>query len=434
MTMRTRKLIKAALLIGASVGVIAALPGAGSKPARAAAGDSGIVCTDGPTFRLRASSGYISTPDGNSLLMWGYGPAGGSFQMPGPVLCVEQNQTVTVELTNDLAEPVSIVFPGQEGVKANGVTVQPQFDSGGTLTSLTNVAPPGGSVTYSFTASEPGTYLYESGTEPDKQVQMGLYGALIVRPAGHPNWAYDDARTAFDPTREYLLVLHDIDPELHYAVEHGRPYRPTKMLDRYWTINGRSFPDSISDNFVSWLPNQPYGSLVTVEASDPAAPGLPALIRYANAGVVNHPFHPHANHLREIARDGRLLEGPGGEDSSMESFTRTMGSGETADLQFQWIDVDGWRPADDPSPNPIPGFQLPGLQNLTFKDGVTFYSGSPYLGKQDDLPVGTTSFNQCGEFYFPWHSHALNEFQNFDEGFGGLATVLRVNPAGGCSP
>ena len=26
------------------------------------------------------------------------------------------------------------------------------------------------------------------------------------------------------------------------------------------------------------------------------------------------------------------------------------------------------------------------------------------------------SQNICGEWYFPWHSHALNEFANFDEG------------------
>ena len=55
--------------------------------------------------------------------------------------------------------------------------------------------------------------------------------------------------------------------------------------------------------------------------------------------------------------------------------------------------------------------------------------------------MGVTSFNQCGEFYFPWHSHALFEFTNFDEGFGGMATLLRVdppanleNPPGSCGP
>jgi hypothetical protein len=54
------------------------------------------------------------------------------------------------------------------------------------------------------------------------------------------------------------------------------------------------------------------------------------------------------------------------------------------------------------------------------------------LGETGDFPPGNTVLNQCGEYYFPWHSHALNEFQNFDEGFGGLATALRVDPPLGC--
>jgi len=49
---------------------------------------------------------------------------------------------------------------------------------------LTNVAPAsGGSATYSFVATHPGTFVYESGTNPDVQVPMGLFGALVVRPA-----------------------------------------------------------------------------------------------------------------------------------------------------------------------------------------------------------------------------------------------------------
>src|SRR5262249_58644548 len=55
-----------------------------------------------------------------------------------------------------------------------------------------------------------------------------------------------------------------------------------------------------------------------------------------------------------------------------------------------------------------------------------------YLGYKGTLPTGTVSQNVCGEWYFPWHSHALNEFSNFDEGFGGMATLLRVDPPGGC--
>jgi hypothetical protein len=131
--------------------------------------------------------------------------------------------------------------------------------------------------------------------------------------------------------------------------------------------------------------------------------------------------------VRVIAQDGRLLKGPSGEDLSFEQFTRTAGSGQTFDALFKWTDVEGW----DPDSNPVP-VQIPGLQNLVFMDDATFYSGSPYLGYQGPLPVGVTSYNQCGEEYFPWHSHALNEFQNFDEGFGGMGTLLRVDPPGGC--
>ena len=53
--------------------------------------------------------------------MWGYSEAGKPFQHPGPVLCVNQGDTVTVILQNTFAEAdVSIIFPGQEDVLADG--------------------------------------------------------------------------------------------------------------------------------------------------------------------------------------------------------------------------------------------------------------------------------------------------------------------------
>ncbi len=77
---------------------------------------------------------------------------------------------------------------------------------------------PGNAVTYSFVASNPGTYTYHSGTQMDVQVEMGLVGALIVRPAGLPSRAYAPVETAFTPEREYLLMLSEIDPVRHQKV------------------------------------------------------------------------------------------------------------------------------------------------------------------------------------------------------------------------
>ena len=33
----------------------------------------------------------------------------------------------------------------------------------------------GGTVSYTFTAAQPGTYLYHSGTRPELEVEMGSY-------------------------------------------------------------------------------------------------------------------------------------------------------------------------------------------------------------------------------------------------------------------
>ena len=64
---------------------------------------------------------------------------------------------------------------------------------------------------------------------------MGLYGALIVRPSAGADFAYNSPATAFDPAREFLLLLNEIDPDLHHAVETGgtlRRQRPAQPVLR----------------------------------------------------------------------------------------------------------------------------------------------------------------------------------------------------------
>jgi hypothetical protein len=424
--MRTAlRLLGLTAALGGAYALLAAVPAYAMPPI-------GMVCTNGPNFTLRATSGHVSTPDANSLLVWSYADAttGAVFQVPSPVLCVNQGDVVTVTLANDLPEPVSIVFPGQDNVAA----------AGGSAGLFTREAPTGGSVTYTFTASAPGTYLYESGSDVSKQVEMGLYGALVVRPAGHPSWAYNDASTEFNPAREYLVLMHDVDPALHRQVEIGAPYDFASIHFRYWTINGRPFPDTVANNGVSWLPNQPYGALVRVKPWDAAQNPLPALIRIANAGLANHPFHPHGFHLRVIAQDGRrfLLPSNAADNASTEHFGDVVAAGGTQDALLKYVDKDKFctgpacTAAGYGNANPLP-VAMPSYRDVAFKDNLTYYSGNAYLGTKGSLPTLVVSYNVCGEFYFPWHSHALNEFVNFDVPMGGLATLLRVDPLPGCT-
>ena len=184
-----------------------------AKPAAALSSHQvGVVCTTGgpnPTFNLTAQPGYIVLSDANTMYMWSYSLTGGSFQYPGPVLCVNQGDTVTVILHNSLPERVSIMFPGQEDVQANGAPAQPEFlGAAGTLSSFTTSAPSaGGTVTYSFVANNPGTFIYESGTDPKKQIQMGLASALIVRPTTGAGFAYNRSDSQFTQSEEFIAIL-----------------------------------------------------------------------------------------------------------------------------------------------------------------------------------------------------------------------------------
>ena len=301
----------------------------------------------GPTFNLIASPAYITQPDGQMVYSWGYGcngaPTGyapaaiagafcNSMQIPGPTLIVTEGQPVTVTLTNGLpaaAGNTSILFPGFKVTSTGGVAGL-----------LTQEAAPGGTVTYTFTATTPGTRAYYSGTQGDLQVEMGLYGAIIVLPANVPanctsglvssnlaaeaHWgesdfrlapaAYDHAKSCYD--REYMFQFSEMDPNIHHQADlqvqaratctagsagcslsvPTEPYHPA-----YFMINGRSMPDDMDPNYAAEYPHQPYNGNPHMH------PGEQVLLRIIGQGRWQHPFHEHGNHVRILGRDGNLI-------------------------------------------------------------------------------------------------------------------------------
>src|SRR5256884_1489790 len=306
----------------------------------------------GPIFNLTAQTAYLTQPDGQAIYSWGYGcngaPSGyapaaisttfcNAMQVPGPTLIVTEGATVTVTLTNSLptsAGNTSILFPG--------FTVTSPAGSG-VAGLITQEAVPGGTVTYTFVASSPGTRAYYSGTQGDLQVEMGLYGAIIVLPAAVPAAgtsglhaatltaeaahgesdfrlaaaAYDHAQTCYD--REYLFQFSEMDPTIHtqalaqVTARAGcaagaagcslnvatEPYHPA-----YFMINGRSMPDDMDPNYAFQYPHQPYNGNPHMH------PGEQVLIRVIGQGRWQHPFHEHGNHVRILARDGNLILSP----------------------------------------------------------------------------------------------------------------------------
>ena len=87
---------------------------------------------------------------------------------PGPILHVREGQTVEMTLTNGGAIPHSIDF--------HAARIAPNV-------AFKDVAP-GESITFRFTADDPGVYMYHCGTKPVlAHIANGMYGALVVDPA-----------------------------------------------------------------------------------------------------------------------------------------------------------------------------------------------------------------------------------------------------------
>ncbi|GEJ58886.1 multicopper oxidase family protein [Anaeromyxobacter diazotrophicus] len=467
---------------GSALVLLASLALAGLVPAHGArAAVPGIT---GPSFNLVASADFISQPDGASIYSWGYGcdPASApsfapfpgncpEMQLPGPTLIVTEGQVVTVTLRNNLppaAGNTSILFPGFQ-VTTQGTGVAGRFTQ--------EAASGGGSVTYTFTATTPGTHAYYSGTQADLQVEMGLFGALVVLPAAPPAGcarrpfslaasAYDHPSTCYD--REYMFQLSELDSRIHDRalaqvqacaaapcppiVAVTEPYRPN-----YFLLNGRSMPDDMDTPYAPGYVHQPYN------ANPHMHPGEKVLMRIIGQGRWQHPFHFHGNHARVLARDGNLLLSAvdGSSLAGPLLFTTPTVSGQTQDQIFTWTgkglnwDVynhragDGSRCTPDASgyhavatdPNygewcadhlkPIPA--NPPDPNIVAIG--QWYGGTPYLGLQTtggftstNEPPGTLNQNPQAGYAYMWHSHNEREITTNDVFPGGIMSMLLIDP------
>jgi hypothetical protein len=379
----------------------------------AVAAHAAVPGITGPTFNLTAQSAFLNQPDGSMVYSWGYGcngaPAGyapaaiggancPTMQVPGPTLIVTEGQTVTVNLTNGLpnaAGNTSILFPGFNvstscATGAAGAPVQ------GLLTC--EAVPGGAAVTYKFVASSPGTHSYYSGTQGDLQIEMGLYGAVVVLPANVPAacttglpmtnpgnnakakaaWgeadyrlaaaAYDSPKSCYD--REYLFQWAEMDSNIHAqalaqvsalqsctAGAPGcslnvptEPYHPA-----YFVINGRSMPDLMDGNFAAEYPHQPYNGNPHMH------PGEMTLIRSIGQGRWQHPFHEHANHVRILGKDGNMFLAPDGTDlAGLLMFNTDTTPGEAFDGIFYFTGRGlNWDPYGHNPNSPDPLAKLP---------------------------------------------------------------------------
>jgi manganese oxidase len=412
----------------------------------------------GPTFNLYAYPANIPLPEGTSLYMWLFGdmdmglnathPEGEGYflpQYPGPTLVVNQGETVTINLTNyGIPHAVSIVVTGHEVSSTGG-----SDGLVGQAAAIGDAEP----TTFTFTANQPGTYLYHSlnGPNPGLHVEMGLLGVVIVRPDPVTNIgrnAYGD-NTGTDYDHEFLYLLTEVDPDIHAEMEGGH-YTHFTNADRFakiWFVNGRVFPDLFQADFDPAYTHQPYKSLAMTHPTDRT------LVRNINGGQDSHPFHYHGENLTFLAQDGRILSSDGVKaDLGRSDNTINSAPKQAVDALWVWtgkdlgwdiyghdtahvcVDSDGDGFGDELSTyygeycpdhgKPFP-VTLPGVAEMALG---AWYSGSPFLGDVGDLPPGEGGLNPFGGYFFVWHSHAEKELTTFDIFPGGTLSAVVVLP------
>ena len=113
--------------------------------------------------------------------------------IPGPTLVLRRNQPVEITLVNRLPEATAVHWHGME--------LESYYDGvhgwSGTGQRVTPLVAPGSTFVVRFTPPRAGTFMYHTHLHDDRQLQSGLYGALIV---------LDDGES-YDETVDHVFVM-----------------------------------------------------------------------------------------------------------------------------------------------------------------------------------------------------------------------------------
>jgi FtsP/CotA-like multicopper oxidase with cupredoxin domain len=280
--------------------------------------------------------------------MWGYALCGsgatapatcaGTVTVPGPALAVPPGEGLTVHLTNTLPEPTSLVIAGQvkqEGMQpvwfepATPATTYSGARPAGNTTARVRsfdreAAPAGGTATYTWSSLRPGTYLYSSGTHPQVQVQMGLYGA-VTKDAAAGRIAYSSGGTNIVYDHQVTLLYSEVDPALHMAVAGGTygtggPASTLAYQPAFFLINGEPFPGTRLDPL----------AIPTLGADTTGLPaGSRLLLRFLNAGLKSHVPTILGQYWQVVAEDGNPVPYP---SNPRQQYTAFLPAAKTLDV------------------------------------------------------------------------------------------------------
>src|SRR4051794_30062792 len=248
--------------------------------------------------------------------------------IPAPLMAIDEDDEFFLTLTNvgmimrpDLFEQHTVHFHGYPNASAF-------YDGVPDASVAINI---GGSFTYYYLAPDAGTYFWHCHITPPEHLQMGMVGQLYVRPrqnrwsgnlydglsrqqndlrtkcdsnsdilcsnpvppvrsnasnGGTTKYAYNDGDGSTQYDVEYPLQIHGFDPNFHFVGMTFNPQGFADMKDKYFLLNGRSYPDTVTEKPQTTMTadgamhySQPMSAVINIPA------GKRALLRISDLDV-----------------------------------------------------------------------------------------------------------------------------------------------------
>lgn len=304
--------------------------------------------------------------------------------IPAPLMAIDEDDEFFLTLTNvgmimrpDLFEQHTVHFHGYPNASSF-------FDGVPDASIAINI---GGSMTYYYLAPDAGTYFFHCHITPPEHLQMGMVGQLYVRPRQNRvptntslytafQWQQNDLRTACIPSKDILcatpppalntgfrqgdsvngntytkyayndgdgstrydvelpLQIHGFDPNFHFLGMTFNPEGFSDMKDKYFLLNGRSYPDTVSagpqateDSDGVTRPSQPLPATLTLKS------GQRALLRISDLDVTEYQTLASLGiPMQVIALNARLLRDQSGNNLYYTTNSITLAGGESLDV------------------------------------------------------------------------------------------------------
>jgi FtsP/CotA-like multicopper oxidase with cupredoxin domain len=297
--------------------------------------------------------------------------------IPAPLMAIDEDDEFFLTLSNvgmimrpDLFEQHTVHFHGYPNASAF-------YDGVPDASVAINI---GASFTYYYLAPDAGTYFWHCHITPPEHLQMGMVGQLYVRPrqdrvpsgaslyaglqlqqndlrtacnsatdilcsnplpasnsvarAATGNYAYNDGDGSTYYDVEYPIQIHGFDPNFHFVGMTFNPEGFADMKDKYFLLNGRSYPDTVTPGAMQTQTadgrshfSQPLPAIISIKA------GQKALLRISDLDVSEYQTLASLGiPMHVIALNAKLLRDQAGNNMAYDTNSITLAGGESLDV------------------------------------------------------------------------------------------------------